>query len=454
MMRWRRASHLDDETLARLIDDGERQDSLSAAQSAHLGGCEQCRQMLAGHRQARALLLRAHPNAELPARSSGAQLRFASPLGLATMGAVILVVALGTAGLVVQRANRQAPAGATSVEGWSVLATTDIGGAYWSPDGKWFLLWSRPGYDQPAPVAMELHDAKGHLVKTVPFGTPIWVDGRSFIVETAAGSAVLATVDSATVEPVSANLPLDSGSAIVSNGHGAVAFSTAGANTTASQFAIWTPQGVSRQLPGQPAAWSRDGSKLAVWHYQGPIVGADAMPGGWMEVLSWPDLKELVALPDTSVAGFTSFDPSGLYLLLPGTGSVLDVTTGARIQVVPDSTAFDRAAWDQNSNLIIQEWTGGASYPVTTYSLDGKPLWRSDVTGDSLVGTLDGKTVVGYYGSRSQKSAMTVIRDGVVHDVALPGPLLFGPPQLSADGSAVVVLCNVGGRSQILLGSI
>jgi hypothetical protein len=36
----------------------------------------------------------------------------------------------------------------------------------------------------------------------------------------------------------------------------------------------------------------------------------------------------------------------------------------------------------------------------------------------------------------------------------LPGPLLFGPPQLSADGSAVVVLCNVGGRSQILLGSI
>ena len=56
MMHWRRASHLDDETLARLIDDGERQDSLSAAQSAHLGGCEQCRQMLAGHRQARALL--------------------------------------------------------------------------------------------------------------------------------------------------------------------------------------------------------------------------------------------------------------------------------------------------------------------------------------------------------------------------------------------------------------
>jgi hypothetical protein len=180
----------------------------------------------------------------------------------------------------------------------------------------------------------------------------------------------------------------------------------------------------------------------------------DRLDGGWIEVLAWPGLARLAALPGTSVASSVRFDPSGRYLLLPGTGSVLDVATGKQLQVVPDSIGFDGAAWDEAGNLLMQAWSSDTPTLLGTYDLQGKLLSRRTAEGNTLVGTPDGKTAVTYHQQRSQAPAMTVIRNGDSHDVALPGPLLWGPPALSPDGTAMVVVCSVNGVGQILLGSI
>ncbi len=339
----------------------------------------------------------------------------------------------------------------TTVGEWKILAASDTADAYWSPDGNWLML--RYGVTN-GEQHLDLFDVRGHLIRRYQGDAVTWIDARTFLLGRGtqqtdpAPSALLGTVDSDTVTPLAMAYP----NGPLSNGHGALAFTTGGTYVDGllhnERELVWTPDGRTTTLPGKAVAWSRDGTKLAVWHFLTPGQGTGGRPSGWLEVLSWPGLKSIASVHDkpTDTLG-SAFDPSGRYMaFLSGAIYVLDLQTGQE-SLVDRVAPSDYYAWDASSHLIVPSDDGS----VTVLDVHGTRLSVTPGLGDSVASSADGSTVATFFIGVNDVRPMTVLRNGTQRTVEIPGRIYGGVPVLSADGGGLVVVCQVDGQAQALL---
>ncbi len=326
----------------------------------------------------------------------------------------------------------------TPVGDWKVLAASAGAGASWSADGKWLAVWDESV--SGATQDLRLLDSSGNLVRSLDGDRLVWLDGTQFVLS-GASSSFLGAVDSTVLTPIAVTFPADA----LSNNHGAVALTTANPSDTAkTSFVVWTQAGTSRVVIGEPEAWSPDGTKLAVYHSTataGPH-GIAPEPPGWIEVLSWPDLRSVASLKsDSFVRQPTDFDPSGRYLLVSGFGlagySILDLATG---KTVVRAGVTGSPAWDSASDLLITATDGS----VTTYPISGGPAITQAGVGDGVASSTDGSTIVLYFSQDYSPShrPITLIRNGVSRTITVPGGL-ESDPVIAPDGSGVVIVCLV-----------
>jgi hypothetical protein len=314
----------------------------------------------------------------------------------------------------------------TGVGPWKVLASSDTAGAGWSPDGRWLLVWDAVTNGTAAQRHISLDDAHGNVIRTfqgeLPVELePVWLDDRSFVIARD-GKNYLGTVDSPALRPISPQFS----AGVVSNGHDALAYETSGNLDASARFVMWTPAGgTSSPRPGVPVAWSRNGTKLAVWHW---LSGTGPESVGWVEALSWPSLRSLGAIHEAPGWIFALFDPSGRYLY--ANGFVLDLETR---QVSP--------------------WPAPSPSGPATNEVDARlfPAVAAVTDPDEAAGaSADGSTVVLWHMSTQQQVMLS--RGPTVRAIDVPGPLQPPDPQLSPDGSHLVISCVApDGSEEVLL---
>jgi hypothetical protein len=330
------------------------------------------------------------------------------------------------------------PSASPTVAGdWKVLAASAGVGASWSADGRWLAVWERLSYG--ATRDLRLLDSSGNLVRSLDGDRVVWLDATRFVLWRAS-SSFLGSVDSTVLTPTAVTFPADA----LSNSHGAVAITTANSSDTAkTSFVVWTQAGTSRVVIGEPEAWSPDGTRIAVWHSTAPAgpLGVGYQPTGWVEVLSWPDLRSVASLKDDSFVRQTSFDPSGRYLVVSRLGvagfSILDLATG---RMVGPSGVAGSPVWDSSSDLLVSAADGS----VTTYPISGAPPTTRAGLGDGVASSTDGSTIVTFFSQDylPNPRPITLIRNGVSRTVSVPGGL-ESAPVLASHGSGVVIVCLV-----------
>lgn len=273
----------------------------------------------------------------------------------------------------------------------------------------------------PAQRHISLDDAQGDVIRTfqgeLPVELqPVWLDARSFVIARD-GKNYLGTVDSPALTPISPPFP----DGLTSNGHGALAYQTSGNLGGSDRFVVWTQAGgTTTPRAGDPVAWSRDGTKLAVWHW---VSGTGPGSAGWMEALTWPGLRSLGAIHESLGWIFALFDPSGRYLY--ANGWVLDLVTG-------QASAMTGASAANPANAHLFPSLGVVTSPD-----------------QSSGASADNSTVVLWY--MSQQRPIVLVRGGRQRSVDVPGPLQPPDPQLSPDGTGLVVVCAVDGGFEALL---
>jgi hypothetical protein len=325
-----------------------------------------------------------------------------------------------------------------SAGAWKVLVASDNAGADWSPDGRRLLVWDQVTNGTPSDQHVTLDDAQGNVIRAIQGENPVWLDANSFVI-TRDGRSYLGTVDAATLAPIS---PMGN---VYSNGHGALAFETSNAYDASARFVVWGRAGASAPRPGVPVAWSRDGTKLAVWHWTSG--GGPETYSGWLEVLSWPGLHGLAAVHDHPSRPFPhqTFDPSGRYVAFQcGKVCVLDLTTG-HTTIANPSVPSDFIAWNEASQLVIPSLADGS---VAIYDVHGVRQSVEPNLGDTASASADGSTVALSFTTVQQ--SVVLLRTGSQRSIAVPGPVL-AVPQLSPDGSGLVVVCAVDRGYEVLL---
>jgi hypothetical protein len=337
---------------------------------------------------------------------------------------------------------------ATPGQTWKTLASSDVAGASWSPDGTWLAVWDSVTNGTPDQRHLRLFDKAGKEVRALDGDQLVWLDSSRFVASksTEPGRASLGSADSASATAVSADF-----SDALTNNHGAVALISLGPDQAKTSFVVWTPSGTSQAITGEAAAWSADGTRLAVWHYTTPPgPGVGAQPSGRVEVLSWPGLSRIAS---TDVAAGRSpivFDPSGRYLAVANSSGhqVLDLSNDRMIG--PSGASIgDSPVWDRNSKLIVPAGDGTGlvtSYPIAA---GGPPVGHAAL-GDRAASSADGSAILYYFSQR--EGPVTLIRDGMTRAIEVPGPVQpYQPdPQISANGD-VVLVCLVGQNLQVML---
>jgi len=326
--------------------------------------------------------------------------------------------------------------------GWLAGGPATVLGASWSPDGGHLLVWSQA--DASGLHSVQLLDADGELVRSFDAITVAWLDPDSYLVGQTDSSSV-AHVSSGTVDSAGGSL----GSVWLASGDGAVAYldspnpSIFDEPGPADHFAVWSRGGIVAGAPGRPVAWSPDGSKLVVWHYQRRTGSVGGQPFGTIAVLAWPGLRQLAGWPDvTAGVAPVRFDPTSRYLEIPTDGySIADLTIGAF--TARDVATGSAPVWNASSDLVMPSLDG----KVTTYALDGRSL-GSRQAGDSVAGSTNGRTIVYFWWESSRP--LIVSTAGSARTLSAPGRLA-DYPEISADGAHVAILCNMASGARAFL---
>jgi len=455
--------HVSDEELAAVVDHAA---DLSPRQAAHLRACGRCSRLMEGHARAASLLRRHDANALLPLPPEGVGRRPSSTVRVMTavvegvgLLAAVLVLLLATRNVAFPLAGRN-PTGSGTVTtseapgtnpplgtpspGWTVVAQGSDAGAEWSPDGKWLLTW-----DSNGATGAELHvsRADGEVARTIssvdagflnPRAIGLWLDATSFLYERG-GTAYVGMVDTGTDHQVSAG-PFPAGA--VSNYRGALAFPSDAGLGSASRFETWTSgSGTSQARPGIPVGWSHDGSMLAIWHW---LSGTGPGSSGWLEIVSWPSFQTRASIHLSLGLPQALFDASDAHVYVGG--YVLDIAANS-VTRLPSLGEVGDPAWGADDDLYFPSLVDGS---VAVYSSSGRPGRVIPDLGDSVVGALNGSRLVFWFDGQDRPLAALAGPD--VTSISIPGKVATGAtPQLSADGSRLVVGCYVGPDVEIVV---
>jgi Tol biopolymer transport system component len=191
-----------------------------------------------------------------------------------------------------------------------------------------------------------------------------------------------------------------------------------GDDPTIRTYTIWDQGTMSDQLPGEPLAWSADGSKLAVLKPTETIKVVDL---GTLSIVDKSG-RELLDVPNwvaTTWAPYV-FSPDGAYIaacLQPADGPrttpeihVVDLNSGNVSSCVGKNCIDFGATWGQDSHLFVSDATGrapvvwtpqGISRLDTTFgwatpALNGNLALWSDGTDNSSVELRAGDSMVDY----------------------------------------------------------
>ena len=266
----------------------------------------------------------------------------------------------------------------------------------------------------------------------------LWVDVRTFVVF-GAGSSVLGSVDSATLTPTGA----DVGSLALPNGRGAVAVPLSSSLDATSRFAVWTSQGTSSPVSGVPVAWSRDGSRLAIWHWTSGPSGPTVR--GWIEVVAWPGLRSALQIkshPTSPFRGQVQFDPAGQHLYV--NGAVVNLVSGTVTPVIPGFQPGD-PTWTWDGQLVVPSLDGR---DAAVFDVNGQERGSVPGTGSNVVAAADGSLVASW--SSASASPILLIRGSRHEEVGPPGPVQDVVPDPTG-ATLVAIAAAEGGISAFLL---
>ena len=256
----------------------------------------------------------------------------------------------------------------------------------WSPDGSHFAIAEftidsgsvYTGVGVIRNPTIHIFDSAGVELESRGALDFAWLDANSYVIlrdETVAGTGVgywrayIGRVGSTQLTL------LGDYEGIVAGPSGAVALRKAWDQTLANppQYVVVSGGSVSEPRDGYPAAWSRDGSMLAVFHpTQEAVASGSSGPTGWLEVVR--STGQHVVSADkiqTGVTGQAAFSPDGARLAfrdetnptaaLPHLG-VLEVPSG-RLTSIPRLGTF---TWASSSNLLFVEDNNVISWSAST----------------------------------------------------------------------------------------
>lgn len=450
-------AHLADATLARLADEpgGEL---ASESLGVHLLECRRCSGLLTGHRRARALLLRVDPTLDPPRLPTpgGAWGRL-TWLGLLAdglvAGAVVLLLIgaatrLPASSVVPPSSSGPAvmPTASSATSLWKRLSSADASGAEWSPDGRWLLVWEGPPTGSSPDRQVSVEDAAGNVVRSfggvdptsvTPRSLAAWIDTRSFLFARG-GTIYLASVDSEGI----VQLPLRGiPQGAVSNGDGVVAAATGPGLDASTTYVTWSKEnGLSDVRPGAPIAWTPDGKRLAVWHW---LSGSGPGTSGYIDVIDWPGGRSIAALHEDLGLPFARFDPSGRFLY--DAAWVLDLSTASHLRI-PLEGLVGTPSWNSSSQLVFPSEADGT---VAIVDATGSKVASLPKLGDSVAASADGSTLAFWF--EQQPGPISLVTRSGTQRIDLPGPLTKPDPELSPNGSRLVVTVLNQNQSEVLL---
>lgn len=302
------------------------------------------------------------------------------------------------------------------------------GSFQWSPDGEWLLL--RRGNYVSLIRMSDVSLVRKYEVPNADYAESTWIDSDSFFVYTR-DTALRGSVTSADLVPT--DIPWDNEDGVsapggLANGRGAIAFAVGNeydhscATSECPRFQVWSDGIASGEVKGWPAAWSLDGTRLAVVR---PLPRAGAVDrnghvaaagftgdAGWLEVLTYPGLQPVYTNRDLNVDDMSiAYSPSARYLLFGwGDEEVLDLQTAHLTQAPTDRPLYwygDELVTRNNGDLVA-------------YSLDGSIAQRWNDFGDGpLAASADGTLAV-TTDNASAPTAVNVVRNGQAVSFSLP----------------------------------
>jgi WD40 repeat protein len=243
------------------------------------------------------------------------------------------------------------------------------GSLAWSPDGQ--ILAAAAQSQEAGEGQIHLFDRTGHPFGAVPGFAAGWIDDHDLItVERDADGAT----DSAwrwSIDAKSSSLVDPATIDVLPDGHGSVAISEwSDASELHSSFRLWTSQfGLGPLLPGEPAAWSSDGRKLAVQQvaaaaagpgHRGITLAAGGPPQTSLEVLDGSTLRRLAAFPHDpfDARSMIQFDPTGTFVATESL--VFDLTRDVTLSLPAQEEAI---AWSHDGRLLVASFASGAILP-------------------------------------------------------------------------------------------
>jgi len=260
------------------------------------------------------------------------------------------------------------------------------GAASWSLGGTYFSFSAGTGLAVPTTTVA---DRSGRTIETVDAIHFIWITDEAYLGFASDGYAMhpfVGHVGSTAREPVAGSYfpgPRD-----IAAG-GVVVLPT---DAMATQYAVWTPAGLSSTRSGDPVAISRDGRFIAVDHY--PPVDGSQPDQSRLDVVRTDDGSVVASYPH-SYAVF-GFSPDGTRLAFgPGaTGGdarffVLDTSSG-RFWVA-ETCMTQYAVWLDGSHLIVNSQTPCGQPAGSGVTIETTPDWSMAVSSDGKLASVTGQ---------------------------------------------------------------
>lgn len=238
----------------------------------------------------------------------------------------------------------------------------------WAPDGSRFAILEMPHGPLPDPPGPTIHlfDRSGADIGTVSGWGFGWTDATHFVVLRTDGAsagptpiqgAYLGQIGSTQLDRLPGNYDN-----LVSGPSGAVALELAWDQTAATraQYVVVTAGSLSQRRDGVPAAWSRDGSMLAVFHptkFPPAVAGGGGQVTGWFEVVRSTGKSAASARQiESAITAQVAFSPDGSRVAFRDDTvgekiGVLNIATG-RLQTIP---LFGLFTWAGNDQLLIAD---------------------------------------------------------------------------------------------------
>ena len=232
-----------------------------------------------------------------------------------------------------------------------ILTGPRIGFGGWSPDGSRYAIGEAIG---DTSYVVQLFDQANDEIGSVEAEDFAWLSPSSFVVIRNDGYAYMGRVGSTDLTR------LGLFDWLVAGRSGSVALTRWYEGATASQtYVVVSSDGrLSKPRDGEPEAWSRDGSMLAVWH-QAALApapsGVQLANLGWLEVVRSTGVSVVSMRQIKMAEPQVAFSPDGARLAFiddPQTADgtvqigVLEIPSG-RVSLIPQSGPFTWASSDE-----------------------------------------------------------------------------------------------------------